>query len=720
MKHLLLCSLTFLCTCVRAQVYFDVDQSVKVTATVQAAPAPVITVNWIQDPRALRYDLYRRRYAEGGSWGPKVGSYPADVTQYTDRTVAPQVLYEYKIVKYVEGVEGYGYVLSGIEVPAVHEAGEVLLLLTDRTFQEVMPEIQAFRATLEADGWLTRILITPQGTPVQEIKQDITEAYANRPFSALLLLGDVPVPYAGDIKPDAHPDHRGAWSADVYYGDLDGDWTDTEVNITQAANPANHNIPGDGKWDQSFLPSEVELAVGRVDFSDLPVFPEDEFALLRQYLRKNIAYRTKEIIIEQRAAMRNTNPWLGALGQNGIRNFSPLVGPENITYDEWEAVFTGTYLWYYGAGGGSQTMAGGLGSSLVYSLQDFQAVFTAWFGSYFGDYNFTDNYMRSVLASGTTLSAVWAGAPHWHFHSMGMGFPLAHATVTTQNNDTIYTADFFPRGVHVNLLGDPTLKAQIVAPPTGLLLTEAQGYIDLRWSPASEAVDQYYVYRRPDSEGTYTLLGAVPATTRQYRDSCQQLGTTYQYLVRAAKKTTTPSGSFMNLSAGATATIQATVPYLALAAFTATLTDSVLTLTSTSENATTLQWLLPDGTTASTSGLTYVLQEGEEALIQLVAENPCSRDVTSQFIVYTATSAILQPSLRVFPNPAVDRIMIRAADPVLAASITTLAGRQVLLSSTPPQRELALDVSTLPAGIYWLKMRFQQGVVLRKIMIGGR
>jgi hypothetical protein len=534
-----------------AQVFFDVDQSVKLTAAVSTTP-PTITVNWQQDPRTLSYDLYRREYQDS-TWGEKISNYPASTTQYVDTDVRLHRLYEYKVVKYVDGVEGYGYVLSGIERPAVHHSGQLLIVITSSTLNQIEPALNEYLAVVGTDGWQSSILTIDDNTTVSEVKAAIVTAHSFNSFSAVLLLGDVPIPHSGDIKPDGHPDHRGAWSADIYYGDLNGTWTDTDVTITQAANDINDNVPGDGKWDQSFLPSDVEVAVGRVDFSNMPVFNQDEYQLLREYLQKDIAYRTKQVSINQRAAMRNTNPWRGALGQNGIRNFSPLVSPENITYDEWEDVFNDSYLWFYGAGGGSQTAAGSLGSSFVYARSDFNAVFTGWFGSYFGDYDFEDNYMRAVLGSGTALSAVWAGAPHWHFHSMGMGFPLAHATTTTQNNDTIYTADFFPRGVHVNLLGDPTLKGYIVAPPTNLALSEQGNFIDLSWSAPSQPVDKYYVYLRTASLEPYVLIDSTTSTDLQA--SSQGAEVAHQYLVRAAKLTTTPSGSFTNLSSGAAATI---------------------------------------------------------------------------------------------------------------------------------------------------------------------
>ena len=100
----------------------------------------------------------------------------------------------------------------------------------------------------------------------------------------MYLLGHIPVPYSGTYCQDAQylypPDghaatdpnsHCGAWPADVYYGDVDGVWTDETVQNTSSAYPRLHNVPDDGNFDQNALPSDLELAIGRLDFSELPV-----------------------------------------------------------------------------------------------------------------------------------------------------------------------------------------------------------------------------------------------------------------------------------------------------------------------------------------------------------------------------------------------------------------------------------------------------------------
>ena len=90
---------------------------------------------------------------------------------------------------------------------------------------------------------------------------------------AVFLFGHIPVPYSGNIGPDGHSNHIGAWPADVFYADVDGSWTDVSVNNVSASQERNHNVPGDGKFDQSVIASDLELMIGRVDFHNMPTFP---------------------------------------------------------------------------------------------------------------------------------------------------------------------------------------------------------------------------------------------------------------------------------------------------------------------------------------------------------------------------------------------------------------------------------------------------------------
>ena len=140
---------------------------------------------------------------------------------------------------------------------------------------------------------------------VLDIKNSIIDLKNQYPdLEAVFLLGHVPVPYSGNVM-SAHTDHRGAYPADLYYGELDGEWTDQTVYNKSAIRMANFNSPGDGKFDQTYLPSDVDLQVGRVDLNNLPVFHEGEIELTRRYLKKNHDYRNGKIQIARRGLVRN-------------------------------------------------------------------------------------------------------------------------------------------------------------------------------------------------------------------------------------------------------------------------------------------------------------------------------------------------------------------------------------------------------------------------------
>ena len=147
-------------------------------------------------------------------------------------------------------------------------------MVDDRFSGALAGELEQLRKDLIGDGWsvVRRDVSASSSSP--DVKSQIRAEYNADPANmrAVFLIGHVPVPYSGLINPDMHLNHLGAWPADSYYGDMDGNWTDNSVYKTDAEFSWNDNVPGDGKFDQSTIPSAVELEVGRVDFYDLPTF----------------------------------------------------------------------------------------------------------------------------------------------------------------------------------------------------------------------------------------------------------------------------------------------------------------------------------------------------------------------------------------------------------------------------------------------------------------
>ena len=539
------------------------DYTVEVSAIAQTSP-PQITLNWPAHTDATGFDIYRKNKSDN-TWSVAIASLAGTATSYVDNTVSVGDAYEYRIVKAGSGYTGYGYIYAGIEVQEVEIRGKVILVIDSTNVSSIAPEIEILKDDLIGDGWEVLTHHVDPADSAGAVRALIVTDYQADPSNvkAVLLLGNVPVPYSGNFgsnppyyaAPDAHANHVGAWPADCYYGEMDGVWTDWMVTNTGGSRTENHNVPGDGKFDQSTLPSDVELMVGRIDFSSLPTFPETEGELLARYLGKDHDYRHKVFDAPERGIVDdNFGVFSGEIfAGNGWRNFAPLVGAANMSSGDYRTSLNGgSYKVSYGCGGGSYTSCSGVGTSAQFAGDSLQTVFTMLFGSYFGDWDSNNNLMRTALAQkGTSLAIMWAGRPHCQIHHMGLGDPIGYGARLSQNNSSLYFSSFFSRLPHLALLGDPTLRFHVTAPVSNLTVaTVSSGkHNALSWTASPDTVIGYYVYRAAAHEGPYARVTSTPVTGVSWTDSCPQIGNNH-YMVRALTLIEGASGSYYNLSQG--------------------------------------------------------------------------------------------------------------------------------------------------------------------------
>ena len=450
----------------------------------------------------------------------------------------------------------FSHIFAGIRYEPPEFWGTVLLLVDASVADSIAAETRRLKLDMIKEGYRVRRAEVPRGATVPEVKSLIVSACQSDPsITTLVLLGDIAVPYSGDVRA-AHADHYGAWAADLYYGELDGVWTDSYVNNTSAERAANHNVPGDGKFDQTLIPSDVDLQVGRVDLSDMPAFALGEVGLLRRYLDKNHAFRSGQVDVTRRGLVEdNVGEAQGAaFACNGWRNFCALMGRGKTKMGSWiPTLQTEDYLWAYGCGSSSYWACGGVASTYDFASMDFYAVFTMLFGSYFGDWDISNNVLRAPLGNaGYPLTCCWAGRPTWHVHHMGLGYPIGYSTRLTQNNSNLYMVSLAGRQIHTALMGDPTLKMHPVSPPTGLALEEiAGGAVRLTWTaPVDSAVIGYNVYRADSLYGEFCRVNAAPVEDTAYEDAAYA-SCTVVYMVRAIRLETSKSGTYLNMSPGA-------------------------------------------------------------------------------------------------------------------------------------------------------------------------
>lgn len=541
--------------------------SVRVSASVQVSPAQ-IELSWESSGVVTSYDLYRRPHTMS-NWGSPIANLGSTITTYVDNNVVVGEEYEYQIVKNGADV-GYGYINVSIEKEEVHNNGILIMVVEDSYSGNTLFD-SAIQQTIEDishDGWVVKQIYVNAADPVSQVKQDILDVYNENTSltKAIYLIGHVPVPYSGLLNPDAHPDHLGAWPTDLYYADVNGSWTDVSVNDnTSASSSRNHNVPGDGKFDQGVLPSSTELQIGRIDFSDLSNFSESEEELIIKYLNKVHQYKTKMFTAADRALVDDNFTGIGeGFSASGYRNFSTMFGGVNIdnSLDYRTTLNNESYMWSYGCGAGSFTSCQGVGTSSDLAGDSLQTIFTMLFGSYFGDWDNSNNFLRTTLAQGQTLCAFWAGRPQWYVHHMSTGSNIGFGAHLSQNNNGLYqvsTIPFFAKWIHISLLGDPTVRMHYIQPASDLILAENGSDIELNWTASPENVLGYNIYRLdPDNEFYVKLNNGLVSATNYIDQSISSSGY-YKYFVRAVKKQTTSSGVYYNQSLAISGEIQSTL-----------------------------------------------------------------------------------------------------------------------------------------------------------------
>jgi PKD repeat protein len=705
------------------------DAAVQLSVQIQVSPAQ-ITLNWPTTAATSNYQVFRK-LKNTFTWGSAIASLPGTATQYVDNSVSVGVSYEYKVQRTASGYSGYGYINAGIKVPEIEYRGKLLLMVDSTFISSLSSEINRLIQDIEGDGWEVirhNVLRTASVTHVKDLIVNDYNADTTHQTKAVFLLGHVPVPYSGNINPDGHPDHLGAWPADPYYGDVDGTWTDNAVTSTNASPARTQNVPGDGKFDQSIIPSDLELQVGRVDFNGMNTFTLTETQLLKNYLDKDHDYRKKIFTAIKRAVVDDNFGYFSgeAFAASGYKSFAPIVGTASITAADYITTMTGnSYQWSYGCGGGSFTSASGIGTTANLAAANLQGVFTMLFGSYFGDWDATNSFLKAPLAQGKVLTNVWSGRPHYQFHHMAQGENIGYGLILTQNNPGgLYYASptgITGRWVHNALMGDPTLRNDVVAPVGSVIATRVGFNCLVNWSATTETnTVGYNLYRKHDSLPMYVKVNASPITGLSYTDTCLVYKGVYTYMVRALVLEVNPSGSYYNMSEGIADTAYNPHHIRGIAAFQYTTTGVTVHLSNTSTLNAGYSWDFGNGQFSAIANPTVSYAGNGMYQITLIASHQCYTDTES--VIVNITEVGLQESpfaaaVAVYPNPSHMKVNIETGSFVIVAYSLFASDGKKLWGKEVMQTRTAIDLSNLAKGIYFLRLQGENGSCMKKIVV---
>lgn len=483
---------------------------------------------------------------------------------FYDTISSDREVVEYGIELENDSLIATGYFIAG-NSEAIHWNNGLALILVDETLADsIHKEIEELRLWMICDGWSTEFELVPRSETFNPLYVSKLKRLINRYIQtdgdrlrAILLIGRLPVPYTGNYTFDAHSDHIGAFPSDLFYVCNNCNWTDdSEFNLS-AIREENWNAPFDGKYDLSTLDTLVRIAIGRIDFFNLPFFQQTEAELVRRYIRKDLAFRNGRLTRPFRTLIDDgfgtasnesfaTSAWL---------NFE-VLGDTIIEGKFLENVTQSDFLFAYGCNSGSYSSVWSVVESKEAANRNLRVGFTFLFGSYLWDWDVENNLLRSVLASDSMVVGVgWMGRPYWHLHHLWLDEPVATSLLRTYNNKSMYRSPgiFGCRGAHIQFFGDPTLK--LFYPKTienlSFLLDKKNNSLQLNWSLPFDTNDFVGVIvlksRRKYSD--YELITPLPLKSFDFVDDKVNKGKSF-YIVRPVYRYSTRFGNVFRLGIG--------------------------------------------------------------------------------------------------------------------------------------------------------------------------
>ncbi|MGV3772053.1 MAG: hypothetical protein ACO1QB_04065 [Verrucomicrobiales bacterium] len=565
-----------------------------------------IHLQWSPPPAGWEGDkvtIFKKLFSDS-HWSTIIGQYSTNFpTSLIDTNITLGSLYEYKVLYTTNDLGddfavGLGLISGGLKLAPVHSRGKLLILTDSSQRAEISNELSTLKNSFASDGWTVVEREIERGRSwvesgykdqVLQVKSIIKaeNSIPSEPVKQLFLVGNIVVPYSGGYwAPDGHNnssfggDHSGAWPTDLYFVDmLTDDWGDA-ISDTSPDFSSNDNLPGDGKWDLTGIPQStnnypaLKFPVGRVDLRGMTVFTnETETSLLKKYLVKDQNFRKKinNTVYARNAALQTAIPITDATNSfartmYGLFGQPPLVvtGMEIEDY-----LATNAVLWANVAGAGNFH-----GFEMYYQpvsqdlVNPFKTVFLTSFGSWFGDWNndsFNDIFLKAPLSGTDTLINIWYGsdggvASGMAMQSMGFGETVGNSFTRSISGRHLYMWDGLASGnyydvpIYVSILGDPTLRLHVLAPPSNLNVAITNTTATITWSasPDQGTLDTnegYFVYRSSSTKGPFTLLNSTPLTGTSYATTVD--ASKPFYMVRLCKlESNTGTGSYYNLSEG--------------------------------------------------------------------------------------------------------------------------------------------------------------------------
>jgi hypothetical protein len=535
------------------------------------------------DNSAYTTHILRRPFGMNNQpWTSVAEDIPAGTASWIDTNVQLGEVWEYQIRRAdtwsYDGVnyDAIGYTIGSLNHDQTGYRGQMILLIADNIVELLPEKINRLKFEFEAEGWKVNEVVVPKatdwdsGSDVVGIRNQIAGIYNNAPSEdkprALFILGHVPLPRCGSTDaaaPDEHNENKGARGCDCYYADIDGVFTDNNTyNPGGLSTTLAINLPGDYKWDQDFFASHVEMAFGRIDFTDLTDYNTGEIEMTENYLDRLSVYKN----VSPGYFMGNKSAfYFGYDNSNdgSYRSLPNISSPDstfqnytNLPHPQWVEE-NGPFMIYM------QNLS--VPDTYEWETYGMNATVFSSDQSYWGwgdvpQDNSIYSRIRSLLVPDSKcLITLWTTTGINIFHQSCMGEPFGLSLLPIMNHNSTnnilekapqyYDTEEWWNRSHFALFGDPTLRLHQVIPP-GVVTTYTNGNVaTVNWLTSADTRQiGYHIYKKSASDNSYQKISDNLVTDLSFVDNNYTSGD--DYLVKTIIHQVTGCGSFINASIG--------------------------------------------------------------------------------------------------------------------------------------------------------------------------
>jgi len=141
-----------------------------------------------------------------------------------------------------------------------------------------------------------------------------------------------------------------------------------------------------------------------------------------------------------------------------------------------------------------------------------------------------------------------------------------------------------------------------------------------------------------------------------------------------------------------------------------------ITFTDTSYNADSVKYIFSDGTTYTNQNPVYTINQ-DSVILTMVAYNFCGTDTTQLTIYKVGINAnTLNNKIKIYPNPTHNFVLIESRElKIESVKIVDITGK-TKIEYKNAKTDKKINLKALQKGIYFIKIRTDKGIVIKKIV----